>query len=326
MPRFLLPAFCMVAAMVILLAGAFGDLPSWRGEWPGMISRIGGVLDAAGQSSPPPRSQAETVHAQDTDLLRRRTQDLQAQIAQETADLAALRAAAVQARRDLASLREQRQREQAAPATTDAAPRAAYERRADARPAERPADARPDERRADAQLADRATPEPSADPIAGPPTVDRAASSRGDQSVALATPPVAVPVPAPVAAVPSVPDPAALPRVDPERGVMATQTQTRAVRVLMSARRALAMGRRARARRLLVLARSEMTPPAETSEQSAAATGNPQSGQLGHAIGLIDSGDRDGALRTVDQVLVSAGADLTVPPHLTRQDHRRGGG
>jgi hypothetical protein len=39
MTRFTLPALGMIAAIAVLVAGAFGDLPSWRSEVPVIVAQ-----------------------------------------------------------------------------------------------------------------------------------------------------------------------------------------------------------------------------------------------------------------------------------------------
>jgi hypothetical protein len=117
MSRFLLPTAGMIAAMLVLIAGTFDDLPSWRRTFPAAMSS---VLHGDEAESPATSSRPAVTAAPDD--VRRQVQDLQAQIAQDAHDVAALRATADQTRRELASLRDQRQREQSALASRQADP------------------------------------------------------------------------------------------------------------------------------------------------------------------------------------------------------------
>jgi hypothetical protein len=109
MLRFLLPAAGVIAAMLVLVAGTFDDLPSWRWTSPAAIhSPPHG--DEAGV--PAPSSRTDVASAPDE--VRRQVQDLQSQVAKETREVAALRAIADQTRQELASLRDQRPHEQSA--------------------------------------------------------------------------------------------------------------------------------------------------------------------------------------------------------------------
>jgi hypothetical protein len=283
MTRFIWPAAGMVAAMIVLFAGAFGDLGTWRREWPAIIARTGETPAPGVQTSPPVPGQPESVPGQDNpgqdnQVLQHQALDLRARIAQETNDLAALHASADKERRELASIREQRQTERAALARTDASRHAA--------------DDYP----------------PGANPVGAPPSPDRVASSSATQAAA---------PPEPVRAAPSAPGLADTARGDANAASVATREHVLAARRLVAARAALASGRRARARALLSLTRSQMMhwPPA--SGQPDATAGSPPVTAVENATSLLNHGDRDGALRAIDQALAAAGGDASSPPRRT---------
>jgi hypothetical protein len=117
MSRFLLPAAGMIAAMLVLIAGTFDDLPSWRRTFPATMSSV-----LHGDETGSPATSSHPAVAGAPDEVRRQVRDLQAQIAEDARDVAALRATADQTRRELASLRDQRQREQSALASRQADP------------------------------------------------------------------------------------------------------------------------------------------------------------------------------------------------------------
>ena len=285
MPRFLLPAASLAAAMLVLFAGAFGDLRSWRRDWPALIARTTDTWAAVDQAPSNARSQPETAPASDHEMSQRQMRDLRARIAEETKELAALHVAADQARRELAALREQRERQrQEVPARTD-----------DARN-DRPADARP--------IAAR---------IASPPAPDRVAESTGDQPSAPIATATSSTAPAPEPVTPDLAGPTNTAATgDDARGTAVSRGQSRALQYVSSARKALAAGHRARARWLVGLARSRMNLPVAAIGQPAGEAGSPAWSRLGHMISLIDHGDQDGALRDIDTMLAEAGVD---PPN-----------
>jgi len=112
MMRFMVPTLGLVAAMV-LFAGAYGDLPSWRRDMPELLAQIPRISlpwsstaeVAAASPAPvttPPREAASTQEA-----------DLKARVEQEAKNLALLQASAEQARRELDALHARREKEQA---------------------------------------------------------------------------------------------------------------------------------------------------------------------------------------------------------------------
>jgi hypothetical protein len=270
MTRFTLPALGMIAAIAVLVAGAFGDLPSWRSEVPVIVAQTSSTI-AGARTSPNIPAQPETLPTQGNDLAQRQAQDLRAKIAQETQELGALRASAEQARRDLAALREQRQREQAALVTTGTNQRAAD----------------------------------------GPPTSATLSPDRGSNQSSAATK-------APVATSRDTSAQANVPSqmtASPEP--VAAQQRLLATRRLRAARTALTTGHRGRARWLLSVTRSQMAQSPSTFVQPGSATvGSPEK-TVEDAIGLLNRGDRDGAVRAIDQVLAAAGGDTGEPARRT---------
>ena len=121
MTRFTLPALGMVAAVAILVAGAFADLPTWRRNAPAIAERSSDTLTAADLTTPHDRSQPVATSPLADDCNQRQARDFQATIAQETGELAVLRTSMEEMRRDLAALRQQREQDQAALARTEAA-------------------------------------------------------------------------------------------------------------------------------------------------------------------------------------------------------------
>src|ERR1700722_5189493 len=96
--RFLWPAAGMMAAMLLLVAGAFADGPSWWHELPSLISRVAGGPGSAVEPVSPESPHPETMPPPDRNVPRQEEQDLRARIAQESKDLAELRAEAEEAR------------------------------------------------------------------------------------------------------------------------------------------------------------------------------------------------------------------------------------
>jgi hypothetical protein len=250
-PRFLWPAAGMMAAMLILIAGAFDDVPSWWHGWPPTITPVTGGVPAIVDTVE--RPQPETAPAPDDALLRQRDHDLRARIAEETQDLSDLRAAAEQARRDLDAVRE--------------------------RPAHEPVVA--------SQTAIDDIPPPR---VVASMTDDRAsAASAARSGAATSAPEAAKPDEAGYLATAS--------HVAPAPGSATAPEQRDATRRLTLARAALAVGRRARARWLLSLVRSHLTPETEA--------GTPFADQIDDAISFIERGDREAALQTIDQLLAA---------------------
>jgi len=131
--RFLVPALVMVGALVVLLAGALGDLkslPDLSTKFPALIASVvpnrtaepdtnaasAASSPATGVAPATPAQQAATAPAQQpaTVALQQQLTELQAQIAQGTKEVAALRSDADVAHRELDTLQQQRQTEEAA--------------------------------------------------------------------------------------------------------------------------------------------------------------------------------------------------------------------
>ncbi len=253
MTRFTLPVLCLVAAVAVLMVGAFGGLPSWPAA---ARSDVHDAATGSARAAPPVQPKTDA-----NDAAEHKARDLRAKIDDEQRELAALTASADQARRDLAALREQRRNEQVAMAQNVAAP-------ADDHPAIAPVAPDPD---ATARAAAADSNPPPAKPDVAP------AADQVEQRTA--------PVPA-------------------------AQRQL-AARRLEAARTALTAGRRVRARWLLSLARSQMAQwPSAPDRPDAASPAT----TVQNAIGLINRGDRDGAVRAIDQVLAAASDDTGEPP------------
>ena len=310
--RYWLVTIGLVAAMVALFAGAFGDFSSWRQDWPGLAARMTDAprvavawLTGATQDDIPPvpapgreisadpaatrdgmgggtaeRHQGATASspapvptpasASDLDPVRHQIQDLHARISQESDDLTALRATAEQTRQELAALREQRLREQAELDQANRLRRAMADVAAASPPrADRPAEP-PD---------DQTPPRPAARVTASPPAAANEAKPPRQASLP--------PRPVPDAA----DEPAAKPSPDAQR--------------LIEARAALVAGRGDQARRLLSLARAQMTARSASAGAPDATTASQPATQVGYAIGMLNRGDSEGALRAIDLALTA---------------------
>ena len=268
MTRFTLPALGMFAAIAILFAGAFADLPTWQRNTPAIVARTSDVLVATGLTTPHDRSQ--TVPANDLapgNPAQPQVREPRATIATETRELETLRMSVEEVRRDLAALREQREREQAALARIETV-----------------------------QIPMRQ---------AGPPTANPSPVTDSLASVATKA--------------------GGRPRRDrsgPDghrfehrnrHGPVAPDQRLLAARRLEAARTALAAGRRGRARWLLSITRTQMAQWSSAVGQPGTAAAEPPSKGLETAIDLLNRGDRDGAVRAIDQILAFTGGDLGNP-------------
>ncbi len=287
--RFMWFALGLVVAMLVLVAGAFDDLPLWWREPPPVLAR----MPTAGPTAAPASVAAPMVTNEDHDQPRaqardareardmREARDLQEQIAQERRDLVQARTAVAAASQDLAALRHQREQ------------------------ATEPAAAVGQANVANRSVAMVAAPEQSVQPANGPAAVS-------------STPMVTLTTAAqtsPVAHADPVTDLNGGAHADAGVSAVTSQQRLLATRRLVAARAALVEGKQARARWLLSLARTQLerwpTPPG--AEQTAAVD-QPES-QVETAITLIKRDDRDGAVRAIDQVLVAVTGSGRTPPH-----------
>jgi hypothetical protein len=280
MPRFLLPAAGMIAAFLVLIAGTFDDLPEWRRNLPVALPSFEHFTHSP--TAPAAATPSATAVDPRPDDVRRQVQDLLAQVDQEARDLATLRATADQTRWELASLREQRQREQAS-----VSPRQAVASQ------------------------DAGAPPSAASPDAGAKAAE-VASSGQDVARTTATAGAAAPGTATKAQKAAV-EPNASPSRNP------APLRPLVVRRLNEARTAMTKGNDPRARWLLRLARNQIgTGPARANRQDSDAN-NPPRALVTNAIAMLDHGDSEGALRTINEMLAR---EDSAQPDSARQNYR----
>jgi hypothetical protein len=115
MLRSLLLALVMVAALLVLLAGASGGLQSLTRPFAMLPAIVANVTadwprpSRAGGQSAEPTQASTTTASQPPGVLERQARDLQTQLAQRSDDLASLHASQEQMRQDLGTLLQQRQ-------------------------------------------------------------------------------------------------------------------------------------------------------------------------------------------------------------------------
>jgi hypothetical protein len=288
MTRFTWPALAMIAAMIVLFAGAFADLPTWRHELPANVAPAYEPRPVNGQRPPAAQLSTETAARQDDTTAQRQARDLETRIGRETQELASLRASTDQARRELALLRAQRQREQG-------------QREQDQREQEQTEQDAPGG--ADRQPA-------AGDSVAGAPaSADGIAASAGGPTTAPATHKLATSQLGLAAAPSTVRQTDTAWHVVANMSSVTRQEQLDAVRRLAAARTALVSGREVRARRLLSLARSQMLHWPTSEASSNASAGDPPATAVEIAIAQLNRGDQAAAARTIDQVMAATGGD-----------------
>lgn len=272
MTRFMWPALAMMAAIIVLFAGAFADLPGWRRERPANVAPVlaQGEFDLRRPAAAGPS--AATESGLDNTELQHQARDLQARIGRETQELASLRAATDQARRELALVRAQREPEQGPSGG------------------------------ADRQTA-------VGDPVVvAPAPADDSATPTGDPTAARATHPPITSASRPVDA-PGTIRQIDTWHVVANMSSVSRQERHVAVRRLAAARTALTSGREVRARWLLNLARSQMLRWPTTEAPSNGSAGDPPATAVEIAINQLDRGDHAAAGRTIDQVMAVTGGD-----------------
>jgi hypothetical protein len=299
MYRFLFPAFVMIGAIVVLLAGALGGLPSlpdmtkdWAAYFasttperttsptsdstptasnpvpapaasmpsPTPAASNPVTTPAASKPSTAPDYQANQPPASDT--LHRQAAELQAQVAQRSRELASLGSSEDQARHDLDALHRQRQTEEAAISQLQA------------------------QQKQTAAAASQAAPAPS-----------QAAPAPSDN------PPVQT-VPVPPRATAQYPRRQTQPASMPPRHITPQSAQPQTSQDdLANARELLVSGRPADARQLLVLAQAQSELRPVTPDQPSATGGNVTTSRIGEAIRFVDTGNTRYALRAIDMAM-----------------------
>jgi hypothetical protein len=289
--RYLPPAFLVVAAMGVLLAGAGGDAQSWTaaydlsslpspGElWQGVAAHF--ATASASPVSPLPPSAPPAVAVAPpaapvpdaTGGLRRQIDQLQAQVTQQKQQIASVSATADQARQDAAALRQQRPTEPAAanPPAPEPSPAATPQA----------ATPNPAPSSASAQIPAHAPARPQ------PPTVT---ASRPPPPKPLPRPANPPPQSAPASAWISVP----------------TQHVVPAKERLAAARQALLAGRNEEARSLMETAQLQFVFSPVDPNASAGDTINMPATWIGRALTSLQLGDASGALRDIDQAMNSS--------------------
>jgi len=292
-------------SMAALVAGALGDLPTWRRDLLETLSRVTSMLPADAEkifratpaSSPPAIGPSQ---AQEDDQAARRLRELRERIAPDTATLVDLREETDKARRELSALREQRLREQAA---LDQMKQQAGGGGQDV--------GHPYNR----------TPPPDAVPsTTGMPTSNSGVTAPGSTpSGSRASPAGTSPSGAPQG--PAIGSHGS--EADPKPGPRSEEKlKSPIAKHLLAARTALAARQNAQARRLLNLAKREMKHPPATHEAQTAG-GEPMR-DVEFAISMLDRGDADAALRAVDQAL-TVSDDATQRPGGDRPGDNRSG-
>ena len=295
MLRFLLLALVMVAALLVLLAGASGGLQSLArpfamlpaivanvtADWPGP-SRAGSQSTAATQAS-------TTTASQPSGALERQVSDLQTQLAQRSQDLASLHASQAQMRRDLGTLLQQRQsatQVQPAPQGQAAQPTVITLSPQDLASWRSSPDQQRDsstvqpQNSAEAALARLRAHERSAStvpatvvPLSGLSVLARQQSQRQPSQALFPSPRVE---PTPPAQIPS-----------PSAN-------------LITARQLLVSGRTEEARTLLVRTQTQMVLQPVAPDRPAAEGGSVAATRIGGAIRLLDEGNTRGAMQAIN--------------------------
>ncbi|WP_158929521.1 hypothetical protein [Acidisphaera sp. S103] len=277
MYRFLLPAFVMISAIVVLLAGALGGIPSLpdlAGEWVAYFTSTAPehttppANDSTHVASAPPATtpaaptqptptapddQASQRPAPDT--LQQQATELQRQIAQRSRELASLNSSEDQARHELDALHQQRQAEQATISQLQARQKQV------------------------AAAAPQSAPAPSGNPpVQAAPVPPRAIAQypRRQAQPASASPRRVAPYP----------DQTQTPRDD-----------------LENARDLLVSGRPADARQLLVLAQAQSALRPVTPDQPHATGGSLTATRISDAIRFLDRGNTKYALQAINMAM-----------------------
>jgi hypothetical protein len=308
MYRFLFPAFVMIGAIVVLLAGALGGLPSLpdlTGEWTAYFTSTAKERTASSTSDstpaasvPPPTPGASMPSATPaasmplptpaaskslptqtapayqanqlsaSDTLRRQATELQAQIAQRSQELASLDSTKDQTRHELDALHQQRQTEEAAISQLQAQ----QKQMAAVAPHESPPQPQP---------ASQSAPAPSDNPLVQtapvPPRVTAQYSRRQTQ-----------PASAPSRHIAPQPAHPQTPQDD-----------------LANARELLVSGRAADARQVLMLAQAQSELSPVTPDQPFATGGNVTATRISDAIRYLDTGNTKYALREINMAMDS---------------------
>jgi hypothetical protein len=290
--RFVLPALAVVAALLVLFAGAFGDLQSWPTLANGANTIVAMIMPA--RTSPPPLPSPPPVDAgqqaaydalqhqlaalsqqanalqttisqrnqeldKSTRELTQRTQELNdqsQQIAQQTQQLNALRSKADELRQNVTSLHQQQDAEQAALARQKTA-------------------------------AQQATAAVRAQQAA---LAREKASQRQMATVAPSHPAVAQSLPAPV---PSTSGP---PEMQPTSTPPTSQQ-------LLTARQWLALGHPEEARQILAMLQTQMVFQPVTPGQPPATGGNISATEVGDAIRWLDRGADGQAMEALNRAI-----------------------
>jgi hypothetical protein len=288
MYRFLLPAFVMISAIVVLLAGALGGVPSLpdlKGQWAAYftspapehtippadgnthVASVAPPKPAASVSPPTPTApddQASQRPAADT--LHRQAAALQSQIAQRSRELASLNDSADQARRELDALHQQKQAEEVAVSQLQAR----QKQTAAVVPQETPGRPQPAPQSAPARSGN-----PPVQAAQVRPRVTAQYSRRQAQPVSAAPRQVA-----------SQPEQTQTPRDD-----------------LVNARELLVSGRAADARQMLVLAQAQSELRPVTPDQPFATGGSVTATRISDAIRYLDRGNARYALRAINMAM-----------------------
>lgn len=281
MYRFLFPAFVMIGAIVVLLAGALGDFPSLPDltrDWATYFASIAPERATSptsdstpAASMPPPTPTASDYQAKQLpapDTLQRQAVELQAQVAQRSRELASLDSSEDQARHELDALHRQQQTEEAAISQLQAQ----QKQTAAAAPHESPAQPQP---------ASQAEPAPSDNPsVQTAPVPPRATAQYSRRQT----------------------QPASLPprHIAPQSAQPQTPQDD-----LANARELLVSGRPADARQLLVLAQAQSELRPVTPDQPFATGGNVTTARIGEAIRYLDTGNTRYALRAINMAMDS---------------------
>jgi hypothetical protein len=299
MLRSLLLALVMVAALLVLLAGASGGLQSLTrplamlpaivanvtADWPGP--------SRAGSQSAAPAQASTTNPSQPPGALERQVSDLQTQLAQRSQDLASLHASQEQMRRELGILLQQRQSATQVPAPPQgqaAQPTVITSSPQDLASRHSSPDQQQDsstvqqQNSAEAALARLRTHEGSASTaqataaqLSGLSALARQQSQR--QPLTLFPSPQVEPTP-----------PAQIPSPSAN---------------LITARQLLVSGRTEEARNLLVRAQTQMVLQPVAPDRPAAEGGSVAATRIGGAIRLLDEGNTGGAMQAINIAMAS---------------------
>lgn len=277
--RFLLPASMLMGALVVLLAGALGDLRSLPDLTAALHAlRSVAASDHANTTPSEPEQQvrpqaASIVPIAPSRALQEQAGELQKSVAQQSQELASLRTSVDQARQELDALQQKRRTEEAAIATLQS------QERKTASPAPQqsaqkmephqgtqtqttPAQANEAATRAALARAKAAVKSEPGSQSQGPPTQPFGASQAGHMSSETAGTPA-----------PSL--------------------------MLRSARQLLAMGRAADARQMLMQAQAQSALQPVTPDSPYAAGNSMAASRIGEAIRWLDAGNTMGAMQAI---------------------------